>query len=131
MTQRERERMPIFFPGKGRVKQSFREESDVNVIMARWRKTGILPTGTAKQPMYGDFSNAVDYQTARQAVDEAETSFMALPAKIRTRFENDPYKLLEFMENPENAAEAIELGVIADPSKPEPEPEAEPEAEPE
>lgn len=130
-----RKRQVIKFPGKGRVKQQFREESDVNVIMARWRKTGILPSGTAKQPMYGDFSNAVDYQSARQAVNDAEDSFMKLPAKIRARFDHDPFKLLEFMNDQANEAEAIELGVIPNPEEPgvvEPEASAAPgEGEPE
>lgn len=97
----------------GRVKQSFREESDINVIMARWRKTGILPTGKAEAPMYGDFTNSTDFQTAKNMVMEAEASFKALPAKIRSRFGHDPKQLIEFMADPANLEEGRELGVIA------------------
>lgn len=130
--KRERERMPIFFPGKGRVKQQFREESDVNVIMARWRKTGILPSGNAKEPMYGDFSNAGDYLEMTGKVTAAKDSFQALPAKIRSRFHHNPGELIDFMADPANEEEAIEMGVIPDPSKPElePAPEPEPESDP-
>lgn len=122
-------RQPIDLSGPGRVKQQFREESDINAIMARWRKTGILPSGTAKVPMYGDFSNADEYLTMSLKVMEAEASFKALPAAIRSRFDHSPAELIAFMDDPENLEEAIEMGIIPDPT-PEPEPEPEPEPAP-
>lgn len=124
-------RVPVDLSAGGRVKQSFREESDINNVMSRWRQTGILPTGIAKEPMYGDFSNADDYLAQSLKVKTAEASFAALPAAIRSRFDHSPAELLHFMADPDNEAEAIELGIIADPNQPEPEPAAEPEPEPE
>ena len=38
--------------------------------------------------------------------------FMALPAQLRVRFDHDPVKLLEFLENDQNRNEAIQLGLI-------------------
>jgi hypothetical protein len=37
---------------------------------------------------------------------------MALPANIRSRFDNDPAKLIDFMENPANREEAESLGLV-------------------
>jgi len=37
---------------------------------------------------------------------------MALPAQLRVRFDHDPVKLLEFLENDQNRDEAIQLGLI-------------------
>ena len=38
---------------------------------------------------------------------------MALPAQIRSRFENDPAKLIDFLDNSENLDEAIKLGLVS------------------
>ena len=37
---------------------------------------------------------------------------MALPAKIRARFDHDPNALLQFLNDPINRDEAIEIGLI-------------------
>ena len=42
----------------------------------------------------------------------AQDEFEALPAQIRARFDNDPAKLIEFLENSENRPEAEELGLV-------------------
>jgi hypothetical protein len=40
---------------------------------------------------------------------------MRLPAELRARFENDPAKLIEFIDNSENLDEAINLGLVNKP----------------
>lgn len=49
---------------------------------------------------------------------------MDLPAKVRSRFENDPQKFLEFCSDPKNRDEAVSLGLImsAPASAPDPDP---------
>lgn len=134
MADRTHRRVSIDLSGPGRVKQSFRDESDINKIMARWQKTGILPPGRSDTPMYGDFTNADDYMESLNKVTRAKEAFRKLPPKIRHRFNHDPRDLLAFMDDPDNTAEAIELGIIADPDaveSPEPEPAAEPDPAPE
>ena len=37
---------------------------------------------------------------------------MTLPADLRKRFSNDPGQLLSFLENEDNRAEAIKLGLV-------------------
>ncbi len=37
---------------------------------------------------------------------------MALPAKIRARFDHDPNALLQFLQDETNRNEAIEIGLI-------------------
>jgi hypothetical protein len=37
---------------------------------------------------------------------------MALPAKIRAKFDHDPNALLQFLQNEENRDEAIQIGLI-------------------
>lgn len=49
---------------------------------------------------------------AMQRVREAESAFMRLPAELRRRFADDPGNLWEFLQNPANAQEAVDLGLL-------------------
>jgi len=95
--------------------QSERDNCDLNVIVNRYLKTGVMSNLRTDQPIYGDFSHVNDYQSAMIAVREANEQFMELPALIRKRFNNDPHELLLFMGNPNNRSEAIELGLVPKP----------------
>ncbi|QXP08116.1 MAG: internal scaffolding protein [Arizlama microvirus] len=94
------------------TKQSFSQECDINVIMARFEKTGILSSENAQTPRYGDFSDVIDYDESLRVVMEADEAFMSLPAKVRARFENDPSQLIEFVRDPANVDEAVSLGLM-------------------
>ncbi len=95
------------------AQQHHKEECDINTIMERFGQTGMLPV-TALEPSYGDFSGVMDYHTAMNAIMAAEDQFDALPAKMRARFDNDPAKLIDFLEDEGNRKEAIELGLLND-----------------
>lgn len=106
-----RKRVQIFFNEPSLTVQEFKDETDINKIVARARLTGELPQNNRK-PQYGDFTEVPDYQTALNIIQEAEESFMSLPSKIRQRFGNDPGQLIDFMSNPQNEAEARALGLV-------------------
>ena len=94
-----------------RTKQSFQAECDINGILARYEKTGLISHVKQNQPMYADLVGASDYHSSLNMVIQAQEAFQALPSKIRERFENDPARFLAFMENPKNQDEMIELGL--------------------
>ena len=48
----------------------------------------------------------------------ADDAFMALPANVRERFNNDPAELVDFISDVANRSEAIDLGLIPLPGKP-------------
>lgn len=104
--------------GESRTKQSFRDETDINRIMAQWKRTGQIEHLAKSEPRYGDFNNSVDYQTAVNQVLEADEAFMALPAEIRDRFQNAPGQLLDFVGDPANQDEAVALGLVEAPRVP-------------
>ncbi len=113
---------------KGRTKQSFAEEANINSIMKKFHRTGELvdPTKISdRKAFFGDVSGIGDFQQMKNTVLEAEVHFGNLPSEIRTRFENQPNKLVEFLEDPANKDEAIELGIVN--PDPEPDPPAAPE----
>jgi len=93
------------------AQQHLKDECDINVIVERFGVTGQLPT-TPLEPSYGDFSGVSDYHTALNAIKAADEAFMALPAKIRAKFDHDPNALLNYLQNEENRDEAIQIGLI-------------------
>lgn len=104
--------------GPSRAKQSFKEESDINNILERYRKTGLIEHVNRYQGQYGDVSTAVDYQSALNIVKNAEMMFDSLPSHIRNQFQNDPMEFLAFAENPENEEKMVELGLKEAPEVP-------------
>lgn len=107
--------------GPSMTKQSFADQVDIKKIMDKHRKTGMVTHINSRQPFYGDVSNVTSYQEALLVVQKAEELFAGMSAKVRARFGNDPAQMIEFLENPENRQEAIELGMVtAPPEEPRP-----------
>lgn len=95
------------------AQQNFKDESDINYIVRQFGLTGELP-GQTLSPQYGDFTGVLDYHSAVNAVLAAQDEFMDLPAQMRARFDNDPARLIDFLQNEENREEAIKLGLVAE-----------------
>jgi phage internal scaffolding protein len=93
------------------TQQHFKDEADINNILRQFNITGLLPEAPLS-PRYGDFTGIGDYHTALNAVIAAEDQFMALPAQLRARFENDPAQLIEFLNDDKNRSEAEKLGLL-------------------
>lgn len=93
------------------AQQHMKDECDINVIIERFGVTGELPSAPVS-PQYGDFSGVTDYHSALNQINATMDDFMALPAKLRVRFDHDPVKLLDFLQNDQNRDEAIQLGLI-------------------
>lgn len=97
-----------------KTQQQFKDEVDINTIVNRFGLTGELPDG-ARMPSYADFDGVLDYHTAMNAVRGADEAFMAIPADLRAFFQNDPQNLIEFLADPQNRDQALELGLIDKP----------------
>ena len=107
-----RRRLSYSFKGvKSRTKQEFAKDADINNIMAKYIKTGLVPVST-RQPTYGDFSDGGDFRSILDRVMAAEEDFQSLPSDLRSQFNNNPAELLDFLSDPANQQEAIDLGII-------------------
>lgn len=102
-----------------RTVQDGKDDADINVIMERYARTGQFKP-PANLPQYGDFTGVTDFQSALDLVLAAEDGFMQLPAKLRSRFHNEPAALLEFLAKEENRQEAIDLGILPKPPQKQP-----------
>lgn len=96
--------------------QSFKDECDYNNVLAKWQNSGLITHINPSQPIYADVSNMGDYRSALELIRSAQSSFDALPASVRDRFDNDPAKLLSFLEDPSNRDEAVKLGLALETS---------------
>lgn len=123
------ERVQVDPGGESLTKQSFQKESNINSIMKRYEKDGILDHVNQFEGNYGDFTSAPDYHRAMSEVTEAQQMFDTLPSKIRKKFDNNPAEFLEFVQNPENEAEMREMGLLPTATQAPVEPEAEPEGD--
>lgn len=114
---------------KIRTKQSFKDECDINGLVARYRRTGQFPMPN-KVPQYGDFTSVPDYQTARNLVLQAEHDFLNLPSALRAECDNDPAVFLDRLRDPEfvqkHGLAATPLPAVPDPAggQPAPSPES-------
>lgn len=93
------------------AQQHCKEECDINYILRRSQKTGVLEHVARGSAQYGDF-DGMDYHTACNCVLEAESQFLELPARVREKFNNDPGAFLDFASNAENRAEMQKLGLL-------------------
>lgn len=111
-------------PDDGMTRQEFRDECDINVLMATYEKNGMMPPLNRGTPQYLDVSNVPDLAAAIAVIDQAEAAFMSLPAKVRKEFDNDAIRFVEFAQDPENIDQLREWGLA--PSKQAPIAPAEP-----
>jgi hypothetical protein len=91
--------------------QSARDETDINTIVRRFGLTGEMPSDVA-MPQSGDFSGLPDFHAAMNAVRDAQVEFLRVPADVRARFNNDPGRLMAFLEDDRNRDEARKLGFL-------------------
>lgn len=96
---------------KGRTQQSFAADADINTLIERFGVGGPMPQGV-RMPVFADFSQVDDFESAMSAVVDARESFDAMPAKVRARFHNDPQEFLEFCSDRDNLDEARKLGLV-------------------
>ena len=101
----------IHFPEPTLCVQDQAKDTDINEIVRRFGLTGELPSGV-RAPTYGDFIFDGDYRDALEAIRNADESFMAMPADVRARFENDPAQFIDFVSDEANRAEAEKLGLV-------------------
>jgi len=98
---------------EGKTKPEFEAECDINLIMARYKKTGQLPMSLRQtsEAFFGDFSQVPDLMQTRNLLDTADDLFAALPAKVRREFNNDPAEFLAAAQTPEGQKILHELGL--------------------
>lgn len=115
-----RRRVRFFCEGQSLTKQSMKAECDINGIMKRFERTGLISHVVAREAYFANVSEVPDFAQAVAVVRDAENMFMSLPAKLRARFDNDAAKYVQFCGDPANYQEMMDLGLRDKPKVVEP-----------
>lgn len=100
-----------FPPDSPYTKQEFKDECDINILLAQYQTTGHIPNLNELDPQYLDVTG-LDFQEHMQFIAGAQSLFNELPSSIRNRFKNDPGEFLDFTSNPANREEMAEMGLL-------------------
>lgn len=103
--------------GPGLTKQSHKKSTDINLIMAKYQKTGMISFGTNERPEFMSI-DGLDFQDALDTVIIANEMFAQMPSSYRKRFNNDPKEFLDFVDDPANLEEMYDLGLATRPPPP-------------
>lgn len=115
---------------ESRTHQDFAGECDINTIIQRFG-IGENPITSGKWTTNVDIADAPDnYQAVMNQLNQARDEFMSLPARVRSRFDNNPHEFVEFVSNPENIEEMVRLGLAVERPVPLNTPPADPTAPP-
>lgn len=88
------------------------EQSDINYIVRQFGLTHELPYGQSV-PEFTDYTGIPnDYHAAMNFIKDSDSTFMLMPAEIRSRFNNDAGKFLDFVSDASNYDEAIKFGLV-------------------
>lgn len=103
---------PVVKCGEGMTRQSMQDECDINRIVARYEKTGMITHVVRESGVFADVSDVGDYREAIERVRRADEFFMRLPPLVRLEFGNDPAAFLDYVSKPENRADLESRGIL-------------------
>lgn len=95
------------------TKQVFKKECDINYIVKQYQQAGVISHLNTQAPQYG-FAPSEDFRASIQLVQDANELFASLPSELRSKFQGDPVKFLEFCEDPSNRSEMASLGLLSE-----------------
>lgn len=92
-----RKRVQITFPSESKTKQYFREECNINHIVAKFSQTGQLPSNVNRlEPQYGD-APTIDLKQSLDQVKKLHAEFFEMPYEMRKKFKNKPENYAQFL----------------------------------
>jgi len=107
---------PILYED-GRTKQSFKDETDINVIMARADIAGTISHLEKYEGVYADFSD-FDFHDQTEKLTQGRMIFDDLPAEVRMEFGQNPQAFFDYVNDPKNVDDLLKkLPHLAKPGK--------------
>lgn len=102
----------LAFEGESLTQQHFKDAVDINNILAKYRKTGIIEHVKRAKAIYGDFTELAEYTKNLDKVAKAQQSFEMLPAELRNQFKNSIPGFFEYIQDPKNKEQCIAWGIF-------------------
>ena len=116
-TSKQKRKYAIKFTQPTLAQQHQKDEVDINNIMERYVKTGVLDHVAKHSPQYTE-NTSTDYHESMNIVLRANEMFSELPSSVRKTFDNDPAKFLDYVQNPENQEKLNEMGLTENQKSP-------------
>ncbi len=86
----------------GRTKQSFKDETDINKLLAKAARGESLSHLQRHGASYGDFTDMPDLLQAQARLAKGQAIFMELPGEIRREFNQSAGAFFEYVNDPAN-----------------------------
>lgn len=103
------------FPEASKTKQSQAKKADINNIIKRYKRTGILgdpATIGKRKAIFADCTQVSDFYELQNKIVSANNAFNTLPSDVRNKFNNEPEELIRFLQDDANYEEAVRLGLV-------------------
>lgn len=102
------------------AKQAFAAECDINKIVQRFDRDGVLTHLSNRVGHFMDVSAFGDFQSVMEQIGRASEFFTnELPASVREKFGNDPAAFLDALADPSRRELLEELGILEKEKPPE------------
>lgn len=111
------ERKAFVAKGEDPAQQHFREEVNINNIIAKYNKTGLITHVSKTRKRFGEFKDFADLLPDLDRVTKAHQAFDDLPATIRNEFGNSIEGFFKFIQNPANNEQCVKWGIFDPPKK--------------
>ncbi len=107
-----------FIYDDGRTKQSFKNGTDINRILAKAHKTGVISHLNKYGAIYGDFSDMPDLLQANERLARGQQIFDELPSEVRAEFRQEIGEFYKYVNDPANKDDlATKLPALAEPGR--------------
>jgi len=111
------ELVPPLVYDDGRTKQAFKDETDIQKIMARAEKAGTISHLEKFEGVYADYSD-FDFHEQTNKLTQGREIFDELPAEVRKEFGQSPAAFFAYVNDPANVGELLKkLPALAAPGK--------------
>jgi len=90
------------------TKQSFKDETNVNKILARHMRMGTISHLQQWGGQYGDLAG-FNFQEAQNQIAKANSMFEKLPSSVRNEFSNSPERFFDYVNDPEHKDKLAQL----------------------
>lgn len=97
--------------GKGMTEQAHKDTTDINHILADYRRTGLIKHAKKHEGQYDDVTG-VDFETSMKIIADTKSLFEGLPSEIRKEFNQNPTEFLNFVQNPKNEEKLHQMGIL-------------------
>lgn len=93
----------------GRTKQAYKDQTDINKILAKAAKGQTISHLAKYEPVYGDFADIDDLLSAHDRLERGRQIFSELPSEVRKEFANNPAEFFRYVNDPANAGRLGEI----------------------